>query len=94
MFSILVARKDIYYAKSLINRSTLLNDQSLKSLINEDDGNYNQLLSLHDSLLYSITPCLIMINFINELLIESFKTKIDEDYIIMRYFDLLNLLFE
>lgn len=93
-FSILVARKDIYYAKSLINRSTLLNDQSLKSLINEDDGNYNQLLSLHDSLLYSITPCLIMINFINELLIESFKTKIDEDYIIMRYFDLLNLLFE
>jgi hypothetical protein len=35
-----------------------------------------------------------MINFINELLIESFKTKIDEDYIIMRYFDLLNLLFE
>ena len=92
--SILVAKNDIYYAKSLINRSLILNDQNIKTFIDEEEGNYNQLISLHDTLLFNIGPCLIMINFINELLAESFKIKIDEEYIVMRYFDLLNLLFE
>ncbi len=94
VFCILIAKKDIYYAKSLINRSIILNDSSVKSLIDEDDANYSQLINLHDSLLYSISPCLIMVNFINELLTESLQIKIDEEYIIMRYFDLLNILYE
>lgn len=94
VFCILIAKKDIYYARSLINRSPLLNDSNIKAMINEEDTNYGQLINLHESLLYSIGPCLVIINFINELLIESLQTTIDEEYIIMRYFDLLNLLYE
>ena len=94
MFSILLYKKDIYYAKSVINRSKILNDSSISYLINEDEGDYIKIIHLHSTLLETIGPCLIMINFINELLIESFQAKINDEYIIMRYFDLINLLFE
>lgn len=94
VFCILIAKKDLYYVKSFINRSKILNDPNIKVFTSEDDANYNQLINLHDTLLYSIGPCLIIINFINELLSESLQVKIDEEYIIMRYFDLLNLLYE
>lgn len=93
-FCILISKKDIYYAKSLINRSIILNDSSIKSFIDEDESNYGQIINLHDSLLFCYGPCLIMVNFINELLTESLQVKIDEEYILMRYFDLLNLLYE
>jgi len=94
MFAILILKKDIHYAKSIIKRSSLLNDNSIKYLISEDEGNYNSIISLHSTLLTTIGPCLILVNFINELFNESLKIEITDEYIIMRFFDLLNLLFE
>ena len=45
-------------------------------------------------MLYSIGPCLIIINFINDLIEENTKSEINKEYILMRLFDLLNLLYE
>ena len=94
LFTILLYKKDIYYAKSIISRSKLLNDSSIKYLISEDEGNYSQVINLHDLLFQEVGPCLILVNFINELLTETFNMEINDEYIIMRYFDLINLLFE
>lgn len=90
----LVTNKDLYYAKSIINRSKLLKDPSISSLINEEDSNYNMVFNLHCALLETMGPCLILINFINELMMEMYNRKIDDDYVIMRLFDLLNLMYE
>lgn len=89
----LIAKNDFYYAKSIINRSKILNDETIKNYI-DDDSNYNILLTLHEALFKEVGLCLILVNFINEMIEESLKNKITSDYIIMRYFDLLNLLYE
>lgn len=94
LFTILLYKKDIYYAKSMISRSKLLNDSSIKYLISEEEGNYSQVINLHDLLFQEVGPCLILVNFINELLTETFNMEINDEYIIMRYFDLINLLYE
>lgn len=94
LFTILLHKKDIYYAKSIISRSKILNDSSIKYLISEEEGNYGQVMNLHNLLLQEVGPCLILVNFINELLSESFNMEINDEYIIMRYFDLINLMFE
>ena len=94
LFTILLYKKDIYYAKSIISRSKLLNDSSIKYLISEEEGNYSQVINLHDLLFQEVGPCLILVNFINELLTETFNMEINDEYIIMRYFDLINLLYE
>lgn len=93
-FICLIAKRDLYYAKSLIKNSKLLMSESINYLIQDDEANYSSIFSLHYNLLLSIGPCLIVINFINELMIESFNQKIDDEYIVMRFFDLLNLLYE
>lgn len=93
-FTILLYKKDLYYAKSLIIRSKILNDSSIKYLIQEDEGDYTQIINLHPSLQTTIGPCLVIINFINELLAEAYQNNMTDEYIIMRYFDLINLLFE
>lgn len=92
--SSLIANNDIYYAKRIIANSKILQDQSLHFLINSEDADYNAIFNLHSTLLETAGPCLILVNFINELLYESLKTNITSDYLIMRFFDLLNLLFE
>ena len=94
LFTILLHKKDIYYAKSIISRSKILNYSSIKYLISEEEGNYGQVMNLHNLLLQEVGPCLILVNFINELLSESFNMEINDEYIIMRYFDLINLMFE
>lgn len=93
-FICLIAKKDLYYAKRFINNSKLFLDESINYLIKDDECNYNLIFSLHSTLLLTIGPCLILINFINELIVESFNQKIDDEYIIMRFFDLLNILYE
>ena len=90
----LIANKDLYYAKRLISKSKLLNDKSISYLVDAEDANYNAVFNLHYELLDLIGPCLILINFINELITESLNIKIDDEYLVMRFFDLLNLLFE
>lgn len=90
----LISQKDFYYAKTIINKSKLLASDSIKYLIDSDDADYNAIFNLHSVILSTIGPCLIIINFLNELLVEANNIKIDDEYILMRYFDLLNLLYE
>lgn len=90
----LISQKDFYYAKSIITKSKLLSTDSIKYLINEDDANYNSIISMHLVLLSTVGPCLIIINFLNELLTETLKNDVDDTYILMRFFELLNLLYE
>ena len=93
-FISLVVENDIYYAKRIINKSVLLNDSAIKFYIYDEGADYYQILRLHKDLLYSIGPCLIIINFINDLIEENTKSEINKEYILMRLFDLLNLLYE
>lgn len=90
----LISQKDFYYAKAIINKSKIFTNDSLKFLINGDDADYNVIFNLHQLMLVTIGPSLIIINFLNELLVEANNIKIDDEYILMRYFDLLNLLYE
>lgn len=90
----LIANKDLYYAKRLITKSKLLNDKSISYLIDPENANYSAIFNLHYELLDTIGLCLILINFINELITESLNIKMEDEYLIMRFFDLLNLLFE
>lgn len=90
----LISQKDFYYAKAIISKSKIFTDDSLKFLINGDDADYNVIFNLHQLMLVTIGPSLIIINFLNELLVEANNIKIDDEYILMRYFDLLNLLYE
>lgn len=90
----LISQKDFYYAKSIITKSKLLSTDSIKYLINEDDASYNSIISMHSVLLSTVGPCLIIINFLNELLTETLKNDVDDTYILMRFFELINLLYE
>lgn len=90
----LISQKDFYYAKTIVSKSKLLVSDSIKYLIEGDDVDYNAIFNLHPIILSTIGPCLIIINFLNELLVEANNNKIDDEYILMRYFDLLNLLYE
>ena len=77
-----------------MDKSKLLSDKSISYLIDKDEANYNAIFNLHYELLDKIGPCLIIINFINELIAESLNKELDDEYLVMRFFDLLNLLFE
>ncbi len=90
----LLSNKDLFYAKSIISRSKILKDPSLNCYITEEESNYNMVFNLHYDLLITVGPCLILINFINELMIEVMNKKFDDEYMIMRLFDLLNLMYE
>lgn len=94
VFASLIANKDFLYLKRILNKSKLLSDKSISYLIDKEEANYNAIFNLHYELLETIGPCLILINFINELISESLNNELDEEYLIMRFFDLLNLLFE
>lgn len=94
VFAYLIAKKDFYYVKAIISKSKLLASDSVKYLIDGEDVDYNAVFNLHPLILTTLGPCLIIINFLNELLVEVNNIKIDDEYILMRYFDLLNLLYE
>jgi len=93
-FASLIANKDLLYVKRIMDKSKLLSDKSISYLIDKDEANYNAIFNLHYELLDKIGPCLIIINFINELIAESLNKELDDEYLVMRFFDLLNLLFE
>ena len=90
----LLANDNFYYAKSMIKKMKILNDPEVKAYIDEDEADYGRILSLPYQELKSRGPCLILINFINELIAETLKNDVDKEYVMMRCFDLLNLLYE
>lgn len=93
-FASLIANKDFLYVKRLIKKSELFSSPSIQYLIDPEEAHYSAILNLHPDLLDTIGPSLILINFTNELIQESLNQDIDDEYMIMRFFDLLNLLYE
>lgn len=93
-FASLLGNEDFYYARSIIKKSQILNDATIQSYLSEDGANYSNILGMNDELLNTAGPCLIMINFLNELIGETLTTFVDKKYVLMRYFDLLNILVE
>lgn len=93
-FASLIANEDLYYIKSMIAKSSLLNDNAIKYYINDEGADYASIIGLHYELLNTVGPCLLLINFINEIFVETLNKEISKDYLMMRFFDLLNLLYE
>ncbi len=93
-FASIIGNDDIYLAKTILKKSKLLNDPDIQFYYSEDGANYVNILGMNDCILEKQGPCLIMINFINDLIYESLQKAIDAEYVIMRAFDLINILCE
>lgn len=93
-FASLIANKDFLYVKRMMKKSEFFSSASIQYLIDPEEAHYNAILNLHPDLFDSVGPCLILVNFVNELIQESLNQDIDDEYLIMRFFDLLNLLYE
>lgn len=93
-FASIIGNDDIYLAKTIIKKSKLLNDPDIQFYYSEDGANYVNILGMNDAILDTQAPCLIMINFINDLIFESLQKTLNANYVVMRTFDLINILYE
>lgn len=93
-FASIIGNDDIYLAKTIIKKSKLLNDPDIQFYYSEDGANYVNILGMNDAVLDTQAPCLIMINFINDLIFESLQKTLNANYVVMRTFDLINILYE
>ncbi|HHU55695.1 MAG TPA: hypothetical protein GXZ48_03270 [Acholeplasmataceae bacterium] len=90
-----VSLVDLYGAKSLIKRSKLLNNESIKYYYEIDGANYSNILGLSEVLFMKAAPCLLIVNYINEVFKETIGNyKIDREYLLYRFFDLINMIYE
>lgn len=90
----LIANNDIYQALSVINRSSLLNNSEIKELYLEGGANYSNLLHYAESY-PNFTLLLLIVNYIEGLAREMSGTKEpNPDYLLFRFFDLINLVYE
>lgn len=95
MLASYISLVDLYGAKSLIKRSKLLNDDTIKFYYETDGANYSNILSLSDYLFERAAPCLLIVNFINEVFKEvAGNIENDSEYLLYRFFDLLNMIYE
>ncbi|MFY9537502.1 MAG: hypothetical protein WBL47_03330 [Bacilli bacterium] len=89
-----LGNNDIYQAKSIIKNSRLLNGGEIKNLYSKEGANYSRLLAYSQSL-PSLAMALIIVNFIEGLARELVNgIEIDGEYLLFRFFDLLNMLYE
>lgn len=89
-----LGNNDLYQAKSLINKSGLLNSDEIKDLYVKDGANYSRLLT-HADTLPALTLTLIIVNFIEGLIKEiSLGADVNQEYLLFRFFDLINMLYE
>lgn len=85
---------DIFQAKSIINKSKLLNNNEIKNLYTQDGANYSRLLA-HCTTLPSFTLALIIVNFIEGIIREFGRgINVNSEYLLYRFFDLINMLYE
>lgn len=94
VFASIIGNDDIYLAKKIIKKSKILNDPNIQFYYSEDGANYVNILGMNETVLDNQAPCLIMINFINDLIFESLQKTLNENYVVMRAFDLINILYE
>lgn len=93
-FASLIATDDLLYTRTLIKKSKLFSDPSIQFYFCEDGANYGNILGMDALDFYTFGPCCLLINFLNELINESFIVNVDKDYIFMRFFDFVNILME
>lgn len=90
-----IALVDIYQAKSLIKRSKILNDESIKPFFLKEGANYSNILSLRSDVFYEASLCLLIVNFVNEVSTEMLgEIEVDKEYLLYRFFDLINMVYE
>lgn len=88
----LLANTDIYQAMSVIRKSPLLNLDEVKEYHASDGANYSNLLHYADS---TSILSLLIVNFIEGLSREmTGHPDIDREYILFRFFDLINMVYE
>jgi len=90
----LLANIDIYQALSFIKKSELLNKPEVREFFMKDGANYsNILVSGKLDLYFPLT--LVLVNFIEGIAKELVgNLDIDSEYILFRFFDLVNMLYE
>lgn len=89
-----LANTDIYQVLSYIRKSTLLQSNNYQEYTNKEGANYSNILYL-SKLEHYATLTLILINFIEGISREVIgNIEIDQEYILFRFFDLINMLFE
>lgn len=90
----LIANVDIYQAMSYVKKSKLLNNEDIKEFYTADGANYSNLLFLSDKSLMQALA-LLMVNFVEGLSREmTGNIDVDQEYIMFRFFDLINLVYE
>lgn len=90
-----IAVNDIYQAKNLIRRSTLLNTESIKYYYSQEGANYSNILGLSYALFKEAAPCLLIVNYITEIAGEmAGKVEVNHQYLLFRFFDLINMIYE
>jgi hypothetical protein len=90
----LIANCDIFQAMSIIKKSIMLNTDDILSFHTSDGANYSSLLSISEESA-DVTRCLLIVNFVKGLSIEmSHQKEQESEYILYRYFDLINLIYE
>ncbi|HHX80261.1 MAG TPA: hypothetical protein GX692_04265 [Acholeplasmataceae bacterium] len=90
----LIANEDLFQAVSIIKNSKILNNPEIKSLYQEDGANYSNLLAYAERY-PNFSLLLLMVNYVNGIIREINGTKdINRDYLLFRFFDLINLIYE
>lgn len=95
MLASLISLVDIYRADSLIKRSTLLNEEAIKFYYQNRGANYSNILTLSQYLYSEASPCLLMVNYVQEVAKEVVgNIELDREYLLFRFFDLINMIYE
>ena len=90
----MLANTDIYQAISYIKKSELLNQNQVKEYFLKDGANYSNILFLSKIDVYG-TLSIVLVNFIEGIAKEIVgNVDIDSEYILFRFFDLINMLYE
>ena len=93
-FLAMLANTDIFQAVSYIKKSELLNQNAIKEYFLSDGANYSNILFLGKVDAYG-PLALVLVNFINGISKEVVgNVEIDSEYILFRFFDLINMLYE
>ena len=90
----LISINDLYYARNILRKINLFKDPEIVDCVIEDESMYGKIFALPNIILEEKGPLLIVKNFLEELLVEDQKIKIDSNYIMERWFDTINLIYE
>lgn len=90
-----IALDEIYLAESFIRKYRLLQTNEIKYYYGKEEANYSHLLGLVVDDYEEVVLCLLMVNYVYDVLREL-GTEILENkkILIIRFFDLINITFE